>query len=153
MKKNPYKHYYVTIKINDEIEKILFTNILNYNDLTNLNPVESVKFIGQFALANNKCFDETLMLLSQSILHSKIVVNDFIKTTKAACFTNKKACVHLIVDIHEQVKSGFTTKLCIEAFNDKRDCFEHIANDVSDKTMKNFVDSLSNEMQDELFDI
>lgn len=153
MKKLPYKHCFVILQINNNIKKIFFDNVVNYEKFSNPNYNEHKSMTASVALVEGESAEKLFMLLNQSYLNSKKVINEFKDISKRKCVKDKNACVLLIVDIHEFEDGSGTIQICTNAFDDKKDGFNHIAEHLSHSTMENFVDSLSNEMQDELFDI
>lgn len=153
MKKLPYKYCYVVLQINNEIEKIFFEPVIDYEDYCDPDFDEHKKCMAQVAAVRHKAGDELLMLLSQSYLNSKAVINEFKRKAKRNFVRGVDACVLLVVDMQEDTDGGGSIKICTDAFDDKRDAFNYIAEFASDSSMEKFVFSLSNKMQDILFDI
>lgn len=153
MKELPYKHCFVILQINNKIEKIFFENVIDYKDYSNPNFDDHKSMMASIALIKDKSAEELFMLMNQSYLNSKKVIDEFKKISRREKLINNNACVLLIVDIHEFEDGSGTIQICTKAFNDKSDGFNYMANNLSESTMHNFVFSLSTEMQDELFDI
>lgn len=153
MKKIPYKHCYVVLQINSKIEKIFFENVINYKCHSNPDFDEHKSTMASVAAVKDECADKLFMLLVQSYLNSKKVINEFKQIAIKKSVTNKDASVLLVVDLHEFEDGSGSIQICTKAFNDKKSAFNYLGSHLNHSTMKRFVDSLSTEMQDELFDI
>ena len=153
MKKLPYTSCFIVVQINNHIKKFYFDEVIDYKDYSNPNFEEHKKHMCQLAFVNDKSADELFVLMCQAYLNSKAVLKEFKSIAKKSCGQSSDLCVTLIVDIHTKNNGGATIQICTLADDEKRDAFNHLAQFISDDNMKIFMQRLTNEQQDLLFDI
>ena len=153
MKKLPYTSCFIVVQINNHIKKFYFDEVIDCKDYSNPNFEELKKHMCQLAFVNDKSADELFVLMCKAYLNSKAVLKEFKSIAKKSCDQSSDLCVSLIVDIHTKNNGGATIQICTLADDEKRDAFNHLAQFISDDNMKIFMQRLTDEQQDLLFDI
>jgi hypothetical protein len=156
MKNLPYSSCFVVVQINNKIEKMYFDEIVKYADHTDYYLNAFKEYFVSIALSKDndseKEVKELYMFVAQAYLNSKIVIKEFKSISKTNCKNLSDLCVTLIVDIHEKKDGGASIQFVTLANDEKRDAFNYIAQFVSDSKMQKYLDALTIEQQDLLFD-
>ena len=153
MKKLPYTSCFIVVQINNQIKKFYFDEVINYNNYSNPNFEEQKKYMCQLALVDDKSADKLFVLMCQAYLNAKDVIKEFKYIAKESCNQSSDICVSLVVYINTKKDCGASIQICTLANDEKRDAFNHHAQFISDNNMKFFMQELSFEQQDLLFDI
>ena len=153
MKILPYTSCFIVVQINNHIKKFYFDEVINYSNYSNPNFEEHKKYMCQIALVDDKSADKLFILMCQAYLNAKDVIKEFKSIAKESCNQSSDLCVSLVVDIHTKKNGGASIQICTLANDEKRDAFNHHAQFISHNNMKFFMQSLTTEQQDLLFDI
>jgi len=158
MKKNPYVNCFVVLKVNNSIKRIFFDEVKNYKNYSNVDFNNHIDDVISSAFTNDVAAKARLMLACESYLNSKHAINAFKADAENTCFLKSNMCVSLVIDIEvDEARSDESSvsgefEINVYAYDENRSAFNDIAILVSDKTMKNFVESLSVKQQDLLFE-
>jgi hypothetical protein len=152
MKKLPYASCFIVVQINKQIKKFYFNEVIDYKDYSNPDFDDHKQYMCQLAFVDDKSADELFVLMCQAYLNSKAVLKEFKAIAKKSCNQSFDLCVTLVVDIHTKIDGGATIQICTLANDEKRDAFNHLSQFISENNMKFFMQSLTNEQQDLLFD-
>ena len=152
MKKLPYKTCFVVVKFNGSVNKLFFGEVENQDGYSEFSFDNHLKFIAKNALDDDDDSDNLFILCCELYLNSKEAINYFKKDAKKKCFLKSEMCAFLVFDIVVD-DSGLTIEISVNAYDENRGAFNDIAELVSHETMKDFVDGLSVEQQDLLFEI
>lgn len=152
MKNLPYTSCFVVVQINNSIRKMFFDEVVDYENYSDPDFTDHQACMAQMAFAHGQCADELFMLLCQAYLNANSVIKEFNSISVESCSKSTDMCVSLIVDINETYDGGATIEIVTLANDEKSDAFNYIAEHLSEKTVDKFVDSLTVEQQDLLFD-
>ena len=156
MKNLPYSSCFVVVQINNKIEKMYFDEIVKYADHTDYYLNAFKEYFVSIALSKDndseKEVKELYMFVAQAYLNAKSVIKNYRAIAKNTCEKSSDLCVTLIIDIHEKENDGASIQFVTLANDEKRDAFNYIAKFVSDSKMQKYLDALSIEQKDLLFD-
>jgi len=153
MKKLPYKNVFVVVQINNNIKKIYFDEVINYKKYSDPDFYEHKKCMLEIAIVEDKSAEKLFMLLAQAYLNSMKVIQEFKSISNSSCFSSSDLCVTLIVDMHVKADRSGTIQIDTWAHDENSDAFNLIGKYASNATMRKFIESLSVEQQDLLFDL
>ena len=156
MKNLPYSSCFVVVQINNKIEKMYFDEIVKYADHTDCYLDAFKEYFVSIAFSKNydseKEVRESYMFVAQAYLNAKSVIKNYRDIAKNTCKKSSDLCVTLIIDIHEKENDSASIQVVTLANDEKRDAFNYIAQFISDSKMQKYLDALSIEQQDLLFD-
>ena len=153
MKKLPYSSCFILVLINNQIKKFYFDEVIDYKDYSNPDFEEHKQYMCQLAFVDDKSANELFALMFQAYLNSEAVIKEFKSIARESCNQSSDLCVTLVFDIHTKTDGGATIQIFTLANDEKRDAFNYLAQFISDNNMKFFMQELSFEQQDLLFDI
>ena len=139
--------------LSKQIKKFYFDEVINYKEYSNPNFSEHKKTMLEIALVDDDSAEKLFMLLCQAYLNAKLVIKEFKSISNINCKNSSDLCVTLIVDMHTNEDGGGSIQIVTLANDEKRDAFNYLAQFISDNNMKFFMQELSFEQQDLLFDI
>jgi hypothetical protein len=152
MKNLPYKNLFVVLQINNSIKKIFFDEVVDYKNYSDVDFDEHKTCMAQVAVVDDKSAEELFVLLCQTYVNTKAVVKEFKSIAKKNCFLSSEMTVTLIFDLHINADDSGTVQIDTWAHDENRDAFNEISKYASDATMAKFVQNLSVEKQDLLFE-
>ncbi len=151
MKKLPYKTCFVVMKLNGSVRKIFFSGVENFDNYSNFNFDDHLQFIAKNTVDDDSNADNLFMLCCESYLNTKEAIKMFKADAKNKCFLKSQMCVILIFDVNAD-ENNLNIQISLSAHDENSGAFNDIAALVSDKTMTCFVEGLSVEQQDLLFE-
>ena len=151
MQKLPYKNMFVVVILNGLIRKIFFDEVRNFDNYSNLDFDDHHKFIAKLAENNDSHAENLFIHCCESYLNNKEAIRLFKIDAKKNCRLKSQMCVVLIFDISSD-ENELNIQLLVNAYDENRGAFNYIAKQVSHEFMKSFVDGLSREQQDLLFE-
>jgi hypothetical protein len=153
MKKLPYKTCFVVVKFNGSVNKLFFSAVENNGNYSDFSFDNHLLFIAKNALDDDADADadNLFMLCCESYLNTKEAISNFKKDAKNKCFLKSEMCALLTFDINVD-DSGLIIDISVNAYDENRGAFNDVASLVSYETMKCFIEGLSVEEQDSLFE-
>lgn len=153
MKKLPYKTCFIVFKINDSISKFFFGEVDNFDGYSEFNFDKHIGCIVDTAISQDDDDMDNLMLLCcESYLNSKEAIKLFKANAKKSCFLKSEMCASLEFNIKTHDDDSFDVEIAVNAYDENRGAFNDIAAQVEHETMCTFVEGLSVEQQDLLFE-
>jgi len=153
MKKLPYKTCFIVFKNNDEITKFFFGKVENFDGYSSFNFDNHIDCIVETSLSEGDDDMDNLMLLCcESYLNSKEAIKLFKASAKKSCFLMSEMCALLEFNIKTHDDDSFDVEIEINAYDENRGAFNNIATQVKHETMSSFIEALSVEQQDLLFE-
>jgi hypothetical protein len=154
MKKLPYKTCFIVFKINDSVSKFFFGKVENFDGYSDFNFDNHIDCIVDASFSEDDDDMDNLMLLCcESYLNSKEAIKIFKANAKKSCFLKSEMCASLEFNIktHDDDDS-FDVEIEINAYDENRGAFNSIATQVNHEDMSSFIEALSVEQQDLLFE-
>lgn len=153
MKKNPYKTCFVVLKINDSISKFFFGEVDNFEDYSDLNFDNHIDLIVDASFSeDDNDIDSLMMSRCVSYLNTKEAIKIFKANAKKSCFLKSEMCASLEFNIKKYEDDSFDVSIEVNAYDENRGAFDDIAAQVDHETMQCFVEGLSVEQQNSLFE-